>query len=120
MSNNIQLSKQVSGLLKQIAKNDGGKDKKEIDSAKGYEELCNLLSGNNVPKGLTLSETERAYINTLKTQYEEKYIPQNMRMNNMNMFNGNKITITPFPPLPYPNLPPEEVYEEPKLKYIDA
>ena len=69
---------------------------------------------------LTLSETERAHINTLKTQYEEKYIPQNLRMNNMKVFRGNNMIIPPFPQLPYPNLPPKEGKKEPKLKYIDA
>ena len=99
MSGKIQISKQLNWLLKDIAKKDGGKNKKEIDSAKGYQQLCDILSGKLTMDDYEYTPTDKAYVNALKVQYEEKYIPKEMiqggMQNNANIFDGT-INVTPF------------------------
>jgi len=98
MSGNIKIGKQLNWLLKEIAKTDGGKSKKEIDSAKGYQQLCDILSGKLTMDDYEFTPTDKAYVNALKVEYEEKYIPQEMiqgnMQDNMNIMEGN---IFPFP-----------------------
>lgn len=69
MTPKLEITKQVLEFVKSIAKNDGGDDKKAIDTKKGYNELCNLLSGNVIQ----MTETDKEYCMGLKVQYEERY-----------------------------------------------
>jgi len=100
MSGNIKIGKQLNWLLKEIAKTDGGKSKKEIDSAKGYQQLCDILSGKLTMDDYEFTPTDKAFVNALKVEYEEKYIPKEMiqgnMQGNMNIVEGNK-NIFPFP-----------------------
>ena len=100
MSGNIKVGKQLNWLLKEIAKTDGGKSKKEIDSAKGYQQLCDILSGKLTMDDYEYTPTDKAYVNALKVEYEEKYIPKEMiqgnMQDNMNIMEGN-MNIFPFP-----------------------
>ena len=70
MAPKLEIGKLVKKVVSAIAANDGGKKKNEIDSAKGYNELCNLISGNTI----TMNETEKEYLLGLKVQYERTYL----------------------------------------------
>ena len=54
----------VKKLIKDIAANDGGKNKNKVDSQKGFGELSSLLAGNTAQEqyGITLTKKDIAYI----------------------------------------------------------